>query len=155
MLTNKWALTISLISLLLSLLALWRTACVGVLNLRAELRRHVAELRVTMDELIGRLNHALQSAVERPIDHTTLQELRREVDIDSVQLEALRGRLSEINVVAPWCSRKTLEAKSAAAGAIGTRVHQLVNKYPAAAPCVQRSNQSEDDPARRAATTRQ
>ena len=153
MLTGEWALAISVVSLLLSLFALWHSGRMGALTLRAELRREVAELRVTMDELIGRMNRALQSAAEPPIDSAALRALRDELDGDSVQLEALRGRLSEINVVAPLCSLKTLEAKRAIARAIHTRIQQLAEKYPSAAALV-RSDQARDDLASRAVTTR-
>lgn len=49
--------------------------------------------------------------------------------MDGIQLEALRRRLNEIDVVAPLCARKTLEAKCAIAQAIRTRLRQLADKY--------------------------
>jgi hypothetical protein len=133
MLAGEWALVVSGGSLLLSMLALWRSARFKALDLRTQLRRDVAELRVTMDEIVAHINRALQPTTERPLESAALQALRREADMDSLQLEALRGRLNEINVVAPFCSYRTLEAKCALAQAIRTRVRQLADKYSSAA----------------------
>jgi hypothetical protein len=155
MLGGEWALAAAGGSLVLSLLALWRTARFKVLDLRAQLRRDVAELRVTMDEMVAHINRALQPTAERPIESAALQALRREADVDSLQLEALRGRLNEINSVVPFSSYKTLEAKSALARAIRTRVHQLADKYlPAATPLAKSKGEPQDNVAWLAATTR-
>jgi|SRR5579862_2107520 len=156
MLMGEWALAASGLSLLLSILALWRTARSEALDLRMRLRRDVAELRVMMDELVGRINRALQPTAERAADSAALQALRREADTDSAQLEALRGRLNEINVVPPLCSHRALESKCAVAQAIRTRVRQLADKYSSAAPPIaQSSDQPQNNVAWLAATTRQ
>lgn len=142
-------------SLLLSMLALWRTARFKVLDLRTQLRRDVAELRVTMDEMVAQINRALQPSSERPLESEALQGLRREADMDSLQLEALRGRLNEVNVVAPFSSYKTLEAKCALAQAIRTRVGQLADKYSSAAtPLARSGGEPQDHVAWLSATTR-
>jgi hypothetical protein len=142
-------------SLLLSLLALWRTARFKVLDLRTQLRRDVAEVRVTMDEMVAYINRALRPTAERPIESSALQALRREADRDSLQLEALRGRLDEINVVRPLSSYKTLEAKCALARAIRTRVGQLADKYSyAVAPLAKRRGEPQDNVVWLSATTR-
>lgn len=155
MLVGEWALAAAGGSLLLSLLALWRTARFKVLDLRTQLRRDVAELRVTMDEMVAHINRALQPTAEQPIESAALQALRREADMDSLQLEALRGRLNEINVVATFASYKTLEAKCALAQAIRTRVHQLADKYsPAATPLAKGRGEPQDNVAWLTATTR-
>jgi len=155
MLTGEWALATAGCSLLLSLLALWRTARFKVLDLRTQLRRDVAELRVTMDEMVTHINRAVQPTAEHPIESPALQALRREADLDSLQLGALRGCLNEINVVTPFASYKTLEAKCALAQAIRTRVHQLADKYsPAATPLAKGRGESQDNVAWLSATTR-
>jgi len=130
---SEWAMAAAGGSLLLSMLALWRTLRFKVLDLRTQLRRDVAELRVTMDEMVAHINRALQPTAERPIESSALQALRREADLDSLQLQALRARLNEINVVAPFSSHKTLETKCALTQAIRTRVRQLAEKYSSAA----------------------
>jgi hypothetical protein len=153
---GEWALVVSGVSLLLSMLALWRAARGKALDLRMTLRRDVAELRVMMDELVGRINRALQPTAERAADSAALQALRREADTDSAQLEALRGRLNEINVVPPLCSYRALESKCTVAQAIRTRVGQLTDKYsPAASPLAKSSDQPQSNVAWLAATTRQ
>ncbi len=155
MLVGEWALAAAGGSLLLSLLALWRTARFKVLDLRTQLRRDVAELRVTMDEMVAHINRALQPTAERPLESAALQALRREADMDSLQLEALRGRLNEINVVATFASYKTLEAKCTLAQAIRTRVAQLADKYASAAsPLAKASGPPEENIAWLSAATR-
>ena len=155
MLAGEWALAAAGGSLLLSLLALWRTARFKVLDLRTQLRRDVAELRVTMDEMVAHINRALQPTAERPIESAALQALQREADMDSLQLEALRGRLNEINVVPPLASYKTLEAKCALAQAIRTRVHQLADKYsPGATSLAKSRGEPQDNVAWLSVTTR-
>jgi hypothetical protein len=155
MVGGEWALAAAVGSLVLSLLALWRTARFKVLDLRTQLRRDVAELRVTMDEMVAHINRALQPTTERPTESAALQALQREADTDSLQLEALRGRLNEINVVAPLASYKTLEAKCALTQAIRTRVHQLADKYsPAGTPLAKSGGEPQDNVAWLSATTR-
>lgn len=155
MLTAEWALAISGASLLLSVLALWRSARFKVLDLRSQLRGDVAELRVTMDELVAQINRALPPSREAPIESATLAALRREADMDSLQLEALRARLNEINVVAPFASYRTLEAKCALARAIRTRIGQLADKYSSAGSALARSAaEPQDQIAWLSATTR-
>ena len=152
---GEWALAVAGTSLLVSLLALWRTARFRVLDLRTQLRRDVAELRVTMDEMVAHINRSLQPTAERPIESAALQAHKREADMDSLQLEALRGRLNEINVVAPFASYKTLEVKCAIAQAIRTRIHQLADKYsPVAAPPARSRGEPQDRVAWLSATTR-
>ncbi len=149
---SEWALVVSGASLLLSMFALWRTTHFKVLDLRTQLRRDVAELRVTMDEIVAKINRTLPPTAEPPIESAAL---RREADMDSLQLEALRGRLNEINVVKPFASYKTLEAKCALARAIATRVRQLVDKYSwAASPPAKGSGQPRDNVAWLSAATR-
>lgn len=151
--TNEGALAVALASLLLSVLALCRSRRSQALDLRADLRCEVAGLRVTMDELIARINRTLQSALERAVDGTALHALRREADVDSIQLQALRDRLNEIAVVVPLCTRGTLEGKRAVTHAIRTRVHQLLDKYRSAPYRLgERGDQPEHDLARRAAS---
>lgn len=155
MLVGEYALSVSGGSLLLSMLALWRTARFKMLDLRTQLRRDVAELRVTMDEMVAHINRALQPTAERPLESAALLALRREADMDSLQLEALRRRLNEINILAPFSSYKALEAKCALAQAIRTRVRQLADKYASAAsPLAKGSAQHEENVAWLSATIR-
>jgi hypothetical protein len=82
----------------------------------------------------GRADESRAAAEQRAnAESAALQALRREVELDSFQLEALRARLNEAGQVALFASYRTLEAQCARAHAIRTRLRQLSEKYASAA----------------------
>jgi hypothetical protein len=137
MTATEVALWISGGSLLVSVLAWWRSGRVRVLDLRTSVRKDVAELRVTLDDLAQTIPVAIQSRanVSAPIGHSggPLQQFREGAKADASLIEDLRSRLAAAERVRLLASYSEVEAKAVALRTVRAHIELLQAKYLAAA----------------------
>jgi hypothetical protein len=136
MTSNDVAVLISGGSLLVSVLAWWRSGRARVLEIRTSVRKDVTELRLELDALSTQIAAALQSR-ERASAATgrggALEVFRKNAEIDRAAIEPMRTQLNEIERIRPLALYDEVEAKALTAQAVRTRVRQLVGKYDSAA----------------------
>ncbi|HEV2471190.1 MAG TPA: hypothetical protein VGS41_00890 [Chthonomonadales bacterium] len=125
-------------SLLVSVVALWRSGRVRVLDRRTELRGDLADLRPRVDALERVISDAVQSRV-RANSAVGLGRSGAEVmfkkaaEDDSATVQEFRRELDEIDRVPVLAGYRRIEKKMVAARTLRTRFEQLADKYAAAA----------------------
>jgi hypothetical protein len=109
MTSNDVAVLISGGSFLVSVLAWWRSGRVRILDIRTNVRRDVAELRLDLDALSTQITRGVQSriAASAPTGGGgALEAFRRDADTDSAAIGPLRIQLNEIEKIRPLALRR-------------------------------------------------
>src|SRR5262245_26231991 len=90
------------ISGVLSIIAIWRTGRVRVLDLRTKLRKDAAELRVTLEGLAARIPVAVNSRANvTSVTQQTgaLEGFRQEAEADAAEVKALQAKVQGIEPI--------------------------------------------------------
>jgi hypothetical protein len=121
-------------SLLVSIIALWRTGRVRVLDVRTRIRKDVAGLRVTLEVLSKTIPAAVRSrqaatAAMGQFKSGSMERFSREAEEDAATIERLQIALNNIERTWLSLSYDDVEAKAVAAHDIAARACVLQEKY--------------------------
>jgi hypothetical protein len=121
----------------LSIVALWRSGRVRVLDMRMSLRKELVELRHALDELKSHIPAAVESRLRVSAAAGAMggavEEFDREATNDTATVTELQACLTTIEPI-PWLAGySTLEAKALDAYKVRIAVERLATKYQAAA----------------------
>jgi hypothetical protein len=129
---------ISVGSLLMAAAAFWRTGRVRTVDLRTKVRKDVAELRITLDDLSSKIPYRIQSR-ERAwssmglSNSGAMQEFRESANRHIDEVRGLLSRLDEIQKMPLLTTYRNAEDKSVDVEGIRTCTKQLLDKFAAAA----------------------
>jgi hypothetical protein len=134
--TGDVAVWITGIGAAVSIAAFWRSGRVRVLDLRTELRKQAAELRLALKDLESTIPFAVESR-ERVTSVTgqtgALQGFRQEAETDAAEVKALQAKVAGIEPIPFLAGYDAIEQRVVIAHEVSIRVTMLREKYTLAA----------------------
>lgn len=146
---------ISMGGLIVSMAAFWRSGSVRVVDLRTNVRKEIAELRVILDDLLKQIPHRVQSrerawATIGLATSGAMVEFRNTADGHVAEIQQLRAQLDHLEPIPRLATYTVVENRAVAERTIRSRTQQLLDKYAAAA----REDDATREHARKAALDR-